>query len=56
MNRLEESMKTLTNVFDVVSLICWSLVIIISIKYLVLVMRADNDGEACWLPQPEQSW
>jgi len=33
------------NVLGVLSLIFWSLVIIISIKYLVFVMRTDNDGE-----------
>ena len=33
------------NVLGILSLIFWSLVIIISVKYLVLVMRADNDGE-----------
>ncbi|HEY6138684.1 MAG TPA: potassium transporter Kup [Thermoanaerobaculia bacterium] len=36
---------TEANILGIVSLICWSLVIIISIKYLVLVMRADNRGE-----------
>lgn len=29
----------------VVSLILWSLIVIISIKYLMVVMRADHDGE-----------
>lgn len=33
------------NVFGVLSLIFWSLIIVISIKYIVFVMRADNDGE-----------
>lgn len=33
------------NVLGVLSLIFWSLIIVISIKYLVLVMRADNEGE-----------
>ena len=33
------------NILGVLSLIFWSLVIVISIKYLVFVMRADNDGE-----------
>lgn len=33
------------NVLGVLSLILWSLIIVISIKYLVFVMRADNDGE-----------
>src|SRR6266480_3587190 len=33
------------NILGVLSLIFWSLVIVISLKYLVLVMRADNRGE-----------
>ena len=33
------------NVYGVCSLAFWSLIIIISIKYLMLVMRADNKGE-----------
>ncbi len=33
------------NVFGISSLAFWSLVIIISIKYLMFVMRADNNGE-----------
>lgn len=33
------------NVLGVLSLIFWSLLIVISIKYLLVVMRADNNGE-----------
>ncbi len=33
------------NVIGVLSLIFWSLIIVISLKYLLLVMRADNKGE-----------
>ncbi|MDQ1559639.1 MAG: system potassium uptake protein [Pyrinomonadaceae bacterium] len=33
------------NIFGVLSLIFWALVIIISIKYCVFVLRADNRGE-----------
>jgi KUP system potassium uptake protein len=33
------------NILGVLSLIFWSLVIVISLKYLVFVMRADNRGE-----------
>ncbi|MBI3982773.1 MAG: KUP/HAK/KT family potassium transporter, partial [Gemmatimonadetes bacterium] len=36
---------TRENVLGVLSLILWSLVIVISLKYLVFVMRADNRGE-----------
>jgi KUP system potassium uptake protein len=33
------------NILGILSLIFWSLVVVISIKYLVFVMRADNRGE-----------
>jgi KUP system potassium uptake protein len=33
------------NILGVLSLIVWSLVVVISIKYLVFVVRADNRGE-----------
>ena len=33
------------NVLGVLSLVFWSLVVIISVKYVTLVMRADNQGE-----------
>ncbi len=33
------------NVYGVVSLIFWSVMIIVSLTYVTLVMRADNDGE-----------
>jgi KUP system potassium uptake protein len=36
---------TPANVLGVLSLIIWSLVLIVSIKYLVLMLRADNRGE-----------
>lgn len=32
-------------VFGVVSLILWALILIVTLKYVLLVMRADNDGE-----------
>lgn len=34
-----------TNVLGVISLVCWTLISIVSIKYLSLVLRADNKGE-----------
>jgi len=34
-----------TNVYGLLSLILWSLIIIISIKYITFVMRVDNGGE-----------
>ena len=33
------------NILGVLSLIFWALILVISIKYLVFVMRADNRGE-----------
>ncbi|HJQ12203.1 MAG TPA: potassium transporter Kup [Gemmatimonadaceae bacterium] len=33
------------NVYGVLSLIVWSLIAVVSIKYIVFVMRADNRGE-----------
>jgi KUP system potassium uptake protein len=36
---------TPANVLGVLSLIVWSLIIVVSVKYLVFVMRADNRGE-----------
>src|SRR5512146_612979 len=37
--------STHDNVLGVLSLIFWALVIVISLKYLVFVLRADNHGE-----------
>lgn len=36
---------TAANVYGVLSLVFWSLIIIVSVKYLLLVMRADNHEE-----------
>jgi KUP system potassium uptake protein len=33
------------NVFGILSLIFWSLIVVISLKYVVLMLRADNRGE-----------
>ena len=33
------------NVLGILSLIFWALVVVVSLKYLMLVMRADNRGE-----------
>ncbi|KTD67457.1 Kup system potassium uptake protein [Legionella steelei] len=33
------------NIYGLLSLIFWSLLIIVSFKYLVVIFRADNDGE-----------
>ena len=36
---------TRTSAYGAASIVFWSLIIVVSIKYLVLVMRADNRGE-----------
>jgi len=33
------------NVYGILSLIVWSLIIVVSIKYIVFILRADNRGE-----------
>ena len=38
-------LPTQENVLGILSLILWSLILLVSIKYLAVVMRADNDGE-----------
>lgn len=46
---LRESLRGIplseTNILGVLSLIFWSLILVISIKYLLVVFRADNEGE-----------
>src|SRR4051794_21978610 len=36
---------TAGDVFGVVSLVFWSITLIVSVKYVIFVMRADNDRE-----------
>jgi KUP system potassium uptake protein len=38
-------LPTQGNVLGVLSLIFWSLILVVSVKYLVLILRADNQGE-----------
>lgn len=38
-------MVNMTNVYGILSLIFWSLISVVSIKYLVFIVRADNQGE-----------
>ncbi len=40
-----ERVVTSTEVMGILSLIFWSLVLVVTIKYVTLVMRADNKGE-----------
>jgi KUP system potassium uptake protein len=39
------SSNTAESVFGLLSLIFWSLVVVVTVKYVLLVMRADNAGE-----------
>src|SRR5688572_4466598 len=36
---------TRANVFGLLSLILWSLVLVVAVKYIVFILRADNKGE-----------
>ncbi len=36
---------TVENVYGILSMVFWTLTVIVSIKYVVLVLRADNEGE-----------
>ena len=36
---------TQQNVYGLLSLITWALIVVVSVKYLALIMRADNKGE-----------
>lgn len=42
---LEGLSINLTNILGILSLIFWTLTAIVSLKYLILLLRADNDGE-----------
>jgi len=42
---LTHGLKTETEIIGVLSLIIWSLFTLVSVKYLSLIMRADNQGE-----------
>ena len=33
------------NIYGVLSLIFWSITLVVSVKYVVFMLRADNDGE-----------
>jgi KUP system potassium uptake protein len=34
-----------TNVYGVLSLVVWALILVVSVKYLIFILRADNRGE-----------
>jgi KUP system potassium uptake protein len=42
---LDTSGTTVYDIYGVVSLIFWSLMLVVSLKYLAFVLRADNNGE-----------
>src|SRR5277367_5905606 len=42
---LGHPVPTAADVLGIVSLILWALVIMVSLKYVVFILRADNDGE-----------
>jgi KUP system potassium uptake protein len=44
-NHSEGLLANSTNVLGVLSLMIWSLILIVSLKYLMFVLRADNKGE-----------
>ena len=45
-NTTESSVSpTADNVFGVLSLIVWALTMVVTVKYIFFIMRADNDGE-----------
>ncbi len=37
--------ETRASVYGVISLIFWAVTIVVTLKYVLLVMRADNEGE-----------
>jgi KUP system potassium uptake protein len=39
------TLPTAADVLGIVSLIFWSIIFVVALKYVVVVMRADNDGE-----------
>ena len=38
-------MLTAENIFGVLSLVFWTITVVVSLKYVVLILRADNNGE-----------
>src|SRR5690348_18378397 len=45
LNRAHGIATSADNVFGIVSLVFWALMIVISLKYVAYVLRADNAGE-----------
>ena len=42
---VSDGQATVASIYGVASLIFWSLMIVVSVKYLIFVLRADNKGE-----------
>jgi KUP system potassium uptake protein len=42
---LEFGQTTPRSILGVISLIVWSLILVVTVKYVLVIMRADNDGE-----------
>lgn len=42
---LDTAGTAVSDIYGVVSLIFWSLILVVSVKYLLLIFRADNNGE-----------
>ena len=42
---VSDGQATVSSIYGVASLIFWALMIVVSLKYLVFVLRADNRGE-----------
>ena len=40
-----QALPVAADVFGIVSLIFWALILMVSLKYVVLILRADNEGE-----------
>jgi KUP system potassium uptake protein len=49
---VDEVQLTPADVYGVVSLLCWSVLVIATVTYVLLAMRADNDGEGGLLASP----
>ena len=45
LNRAHGVSTSPSNVFGIVSLVFWALTMVISVKYVAYILRADNDGE-----------
>ena len=45
-----EVKPTPVDVYGIISMILWSITLVVAFKYVILVMRADNDGEGVSSP------